>query len=373
MLSIHDHSFGFHLQSVENKKLRLCLFDLDHTLIQPKSGKVFPENANDWKWMFPSILETFKNQYQHENDFLCIISNQKNLLEDDKKKKLEEFEQKLQQINQCFLDQNIHMNYLVSFRDDFYRKPLTGLFDYLKEYLKKSGNKVDMKSSFYCGDGAGRVYGNGKKDFSRSDIYFAHNCGLTFYTPEHIFLGETMPTLILPERPFLTCSYELPKIKIDQLFFILINGPPASGKSFLAEMIQEKYGGVIVETDKIKNKEKVVKKVMEEIKNVKSVILVGTYPEKEEREKIIQKIKEEKMEVNMYGIEMKTSKELIQHLNAYRVQSTENKRSKIPEVAYRVYYKKYQAMQLQEGYKYIFDGIPCLQDIKKKEMFYYYI
>ena len=159
-----------------------------------------------------------------------------------------------------------------------------------------------MKSSFYCGDGAGRVYGNGKKDFSRSDIYFAHNCGLTFYTPEHIFLGETMPTLPLPERPFLTCSYELPKIKIDQLFFILINGPPASGKSFLAEMIQEKYGGVIVETDKIKNKEKVVKKVMEDIKNVKSVILVGTYPEKEEREKIIQKIKEEKMEVNLYEL-----------------------------------------------------------------------
>jgi len=36
------------LDEPNNKKEKLALFDLDWTLIKPKSGKKFPENKDDW-------------------------------------------------------------------------------------------------------------------------------------------------------------------------------------------------------------------------------------------------------------------------------------------------------------------------------------
>lgn len=46
---------------------------------------------------------------------------------------------------------------------------------------------VDMRRSFYCGDAAGRI---SPKDFSDSDVKFATNIGLRFFTPEHLFFGD---------------------------------------------------------------------------------------------------------------------------------------------------------------------------------------
>ena len=50
-------------------------------------------------------------------------------------------------------------------------------------------NKIDMQNSFYCGDAAGRKDGK-HKDFSDSDYKFALNVGISFKTPENLFLGE---------------------------------------------------------------------------------------------------------------------------------------------------------------------------------------
>jgi bifunctional polynucleotide phosphatase/kinase len=49
--------------------------------------------------------------------------------------------------------------------------------------------EIDMKESFYCGDAAGRPKTDTRpKDFSDSDIKFASNVGLKFFTPEELFL-----------------------------------------------------------------------------------------------------------------------------------------------------------------------------------------
>lgn len=76
------------------------------------------------------------------------------------------------------------MMFLAATESDQYRKPGVGMWKYLKDDIFQE-YKIDMKESFYCGDAAGRPKtASRSKDFSDSDIKFAHNIGLKFYTPE---------------------------------------------------------------------------------------------------------------------------------------------------------------------------------------------
>ncbi len=385
-LNIQDSSYGFYFPNILSNVsfCNLCLFDLDSTLITTESGKVFPENENDWKWNFEeSVLLSTLSKYNSPNHFLCIISNQKNLLKDEKRKKKTQFLHKLNSIHSFFLQNNIPMNYFISFEDDFYRKPLTGSFHFILNSLKKSNPTIKIKksSSFYCGDACGRIHSDGHKDFSSSDLFFAHNCQLTFYTPEHLFLNEPLPTFNFPERPFLLCkSSSLPKIKINGLFFIMIVGPPSSGKSYLAQELKEKYGGIILESDRLKTIEKMEKKINDSIEKFQSIICVGTYPKRESREKLLKIIrnfnKKNNENINIFscGIEMKTSKELIKHLNSFRVEISENRIKKIPDVAFRVYYKSLQELSPTEKFNSIIHYEPCFQFHNKRieNIFNYY-
>ncbi len=88
-----------------------------------------------------------------------------------------------------FCDLFVLQLYCSTASDGIFRKPRTGVWEYLLKY--QNGNVgIDMTNSFYCGDAAGRKKLNGKKDFSCSDRLFAINLGLTFYTPEERFLNK---------------------------------------------------------------------------------------------------------------------------------------------------------------------------------------
>ncbi len=366
-----DNSLLYHFKEVTpNKKVSLCLFDLDSTLIQTKSGKVHPVDENDWKWFSEDVMKVLKEKYTGENQYICIVSNQMNLLEESKKKKRESFEKKIQMLEEEFKKNQIQMSYMIAVDDDYYRKPLTGTYEFIKEYIKKSGSEVVRGKSFYCGDACGR-----KGDFSSSDLYYSHNNKLEFYTPEHIFLNEENPSFSLPKRPYLECTPNpLPKLKTNSIFFLFITGSPSSGKTYLSEEYQKMYGGVLLESEKIKSKDKMKKKIIEDLTNFKSVIVVGTYPKSEDREEMIKIVKDLKKDIMIYGIEMTTNKELVQHLNSFRVEWSENKIKKIPIVAYRVYHKYHQKMELKEGYHQVFEYSPCIQFSNKKmeEVFLYY-
>jgi bifunctional polynucleotide phosphatase/kinase len=46
---------------------------------------------------------------------------------------------------------------------------------------------LDMANTFYVGDAAGRLYKNGRKDHSDSDILFAKAIECEFMTPEQFY------------------------------------------------------------------------------------------------------------------------------------------------------------------------------------------
>lgn len=41
--------------SSSSNKVKIAMYDLDGTLIQPKSGARFPKDATDWKWWDPTV------------------------------------------------------------------------------------------------------------------------------------------------------------------------------------------------------------------------------------------------------------------------------------------------------------------------------
>ena len=170
---VHDKNNNL-LISIVPKKIKyrkIAGFDLDHTFITTKSGATFPKNADDWKLfnknVFNKIKDLIRKKYQ-----VVIFSNQSNL--DKSEVKYNGFIKKCNNINKLF---NNKIDFVVALSKNEYRKPETGMWDFYTE-----NRNVDYEESFYIGDAAGR-----KNDFSDSDLKFAENIGIDFFTPEQYF------------------------------------------------------------------------------------------------------------------------------------------------------------------------------------------
>ena len=128
---------------------KIAAFDLDSTLITTASGKKFATGPTDWKFMKTDIPEKLGSL--HREDFVIVIlSNQLGVPRGKPTKG--ELKQKLQAIAERL---HVPLLVLASTSRDVYRKPCTGMWQHLVKY-EMSGVEVDMDSSFYVGDAAGR-------------------------------------------------------------------------------------------------------------------------------------------------------------------------------------------------------------------------
>jgi bifunctional polynucleotide phosphatase/kinase len=335
---------------------KIASFDLDGTLITPKSKKKFAIDSLDWMWTFKivpdKLRELFENGYS-----IIIISNQAGI--SDGKQSGDEWIEKL---NAIVKEINIEMKVFCSTSKNKYRKPLTTFRD---EFFPK---KIE-KESFYCGDAVGR-----KGDFTDTDYKFALNAKLNFYTPENIFLGEKN------ELPELNYCIDFTKQKKNVEFdfepkekeMIIMVGFPGSGKSHISNLIKTKYEYENINQDILKTKARCIKEATKLIKSNKSIIIDSTNPSKEKRKEWIDLAKD-----NGYSsrvIMMQTNIEKSKHNNIYRSlikkKDKEEYRETVPDIAYNMYKSKFEKPELSEGIDEI-----ILQDqgIPKDEKYWQYL
>jgi len=222
---------------------------------------------------------------------------------------------------------NQNISYIVAYSDNFYRKPLTGMWDLLNEY------NIPKNKSFYVGDAAGR-----KNDHSDSDLNFAHNIGIKFIIPELYITNisyDNFPS-ISSEYIDIKKSLKIGKLKIkkDSIELIILIGFPGSGKSSFVQKYYSSYEYINQDTEKSKDKIKI--KLNTAIKKEKSIIIDNTNFDYQTRKSYIDMVKDlnYKIKIIIFDIPIK----VCQHMMYYRTNI--DKTNLISVIVYRVLKKK---------------------------------
>ena len=315
------------------KRYPCASFDLDRTLVEPKSGKKFPRDADDWKFM-----ENVEKKLKSE-----IISGKKLVIFTNQgwndEKKIEQYKKRLESIHECLGKPEIIV--LAATRSHSkYRKPSSLMLKCLCENYFK----VEMSHSFYVGDAAGR-----SNDHSDTDRTFAMNSGLSFYTPEMYFLGQ--------DDEQYTLKVDFTKLEkedegedysftpLDKEVIICV-GMPGSGKSQFVKRYLKHLGYTHINQDTLKTKDKCLKTLDAQLKkNDKHIVIDNTNPSSTTRAEYINIVQKYKVPVRV--LFFNTPPDVCKHNNAYRESLGE--RDRVPEIAYRIYQKNFIEPTESEG------------------------
>lgn len=320
---------------------KIASFDLDHTVIRPKSGKTFPTNKDDWKF-YDNVISKL-NQLYSIGYKLIIFSNQSGI---GKHTSREDIIDKCKEITKSI---SLPITFYLSISDDIYRKPRIGMWHKMNTYQYTS---IDMENSFYCGDTAGR-----NKDFSASDCKFALNLKLTFYTPEELFSGqEYSGEYDLGFDPYTyfkdTIMNTLDKVPNQNKEVIIFVGSPASGKT---TMCMTKFSDYIrINQDELKTISKCKKLLKDSLQNyTHNIIIDSTNRNAKARKVWIDLIRQYDENISIVCINIDIPKYITMHNNCFRMlcqQLKNNEYHKVPAIAIHTYYKNYEEPTLDEGF-----------------------
>lgn len=333
-------------------KEKIASYDIDGTIIITKSGKVFATDVSDWKIIFPEVKSCLKNL--HENDFKIVFFTNQNGIEKGKIL-LADFKLKVENI---LKELEVPIQVFISVSSGIYRKPSTGMWDYLTN--NTNGNIIiDKNKSFYVGDAAGRpkdwVKGM-KKDFSCSDRLFAINVGLKFETPEEHFLKQKPAKFNLPD---FNPHNVITTMNLDEQYsnllkknkeVILLVGFPGSGKSYFAKNYLVPAGYIHVNRDTLKTWQLCVQKTNEALQLNKSVVVDNTNPDKESRQRYVQIAKDAGVPCRCFIMDV--SFEHAKHNEKFRERVDKN-HVHVSDMVFNIYKSKYQVPEPTEGFESI--------------------
>ena len=301
--------------------LPIAGFDLDHTLIKPIKNKVFPKDRDDWKFVDDQIVP--KLFELSDNYRIIIFTNQgeKRFNEDDFTYKIRNIQKSLP-----FIEVRI------SYGKDKYRKPETGMWP-----------KKTPSGSFYVGDAAGRP-GNAvgrpgnavgrPADFSNSDLLFAKNVGVKFYTPEEFFKGELDESE--PDETEITFNYPM----LPSQHIICLMGYQASGKSTFAKSLVDEYDIAWVGNDE-KDKKKVIRQLKSFLEKGKTVIIDRTNPSLSDREEWVTIASDFHIPIRLVHFTSTKDKAKLRNKSREKV---------VPTIAFNLYGSKYVEPDIDEGF-----------------------
>ena len=294
---------------------KMFAVDYDWTLVNPKEGKTFPANIDDWEWYSPSVPLTLKQQ--HVDGFMIVVfTNQSKPW-------------KCEQITIALQTLNIPVFICIA-NDKAEYKPNTIMYEKLCSSFKLN-ESILKESSIFVGDALGR-----KSDFSDSDKVFAENIGITCFSPEKIFLdpdgigvGET-DEIVLSSEPEI----------------IIMMGYPGSGKTTITDDIcsgNSKYIRIGGDTYK-SNTPKMIKASLEHIMVNKSIVFDATNSSVKKRKLYVDFAR--KHGYNVRCIHVKTTQDVSYKRNKCREDSKQ-----VPKIAYSVYKKHYEEPMEEEGFE----------------------
>lgn len=317
---------------------KIASFDLDNTLIRTSSGATFAKNSEDWKLEYDNVKDVLK-KYQDNGYKIIIITNQGGI--GNSEDKLSTFKKKIEQIEKKISPVKFEI-YCLIFKD-FHRKPYPTILENIN---------FDRKTSFYCGDAAGRY-----SDFADTDIKFAYNAMIKFKLPEEIFTTsksrEHIPNKIeYPIVPFeygMICRepYNFKLNDVSKPELIIMVGLPASGKSSFAQNIIKNNDIKYISMDIIGTKVKMIKNIKACASNRSNILIDNTNLEISVRKELIDIVKSINNEYYITVIHINTSIERCKHNNCYRYYVGRTKF--ISELVYRIMQKKLLVPQYTEN------------------------
>ena len=335
---------------------RIASFDMDDTVVMPKSGAVFPKNKDDWMFLCSEVPKKLAKLHS-EGVRIMFFSNQAGI---GKKghwdaSKATEIKTKITNISKKL---GFPIDAFLATGSDAYRKPGVDMWELMVKTIDFKGNKSDC---IYVGDAAGRTIltlANRKKDFSCSDRKFAHNVGIAFQTPEQYFKhmktapfswGSFNPEAEAKTLANMTATDDgRETFHKDTQEVVLFVGPPASGKSTFALKHFVANGYVHVNRDTLKTPAKCLRVMREALAAGKSVVVDNTNPKEETREDYITAA--ENVDVPVRCFYFTTSMELAKHLNQYREVITKGERPHVPGIAYNMYKSGFSEPEESEGF-----------------------
>ncbi len=355
---------------------------MDGTIITPKSDSEFPQSRTDWKPWHESVPKKLL-EYIHLGFHIVLFSNQGGVA--NGKQNIDDLTGKIDDMIEEF---KVPFSAYLSIDKDHMRKPGTGMWDLMVNHLASAGCKIDLAGSFYCGDAAGRKAGarrtskgKPKKDISDSDRCFAYNIGVPFRTPEEEFKGEAPDpdwSYSSPSGKDLLGdisddrSDECKKSELPNLFpttvkpeMVLLIGAPASGKSTLFRAEFEPRGYEWINMDTLKTKAKCIKTATTLLTQGKSVVIDNTNANAESRSVYISIAKT--LKIPARAVVINAPKDLVKHMAEMRCNFSKGVSCHIPDVAFNIFFSKYQRVDKdKEGLESVIE-IPWRVDFKMAE------